>query len=85
MNHPMAKINFEHFHRRPAGRRESDQDGSLPDEVLVPAILSGMEESRRNSRIGVNPCNVWPLVVIAEGTNVTHAKLTAIDPPPISR
>ena len=45
VNNAPAEIDFEHFHRSSPDRTRADQDRPLPTKMLMPAILSQVEES----------------------------------------
>jgi hypothetical protein len=59
-----GRIDRQHFDRRSPDVRLSGQDGATPPEVIVPAILSRVEEPGESIRVGVYAGDIRPLVVI---------------------
>jgi len=49
-------------------------------KMIVPILAAGVKKCDDLTGLWVNRTQVAPFELIAEGTNVTHAKLTGIDP-----
>ena len=62
---PDRVIHRKDPHRGPTARSQSDDDRSLPDEVLGPKIKSRVEQRRDSARLGVDPGEVRTLVQVA--------------------
>ena len=65
-------IHVEHIERRPPRRGFSDDERPVPLEMHTPFLTAWIEQARKFSRPGVVPSDVRSLVLIAEGTIVTH-------------
>jgi hypothetical protein len=78
-------IHVEHCDRGPSDGRSTEQVSTHPSEMAVPRVPARVEKAGQPAPLWVHAGDVRALVRVAERTNMTHAKLTAIDPMPTFR
>jgi hypothetical protein len=64
----LCGVNHQHHERYPPNRCSGLQLGSVPDEVVRPAVASRMEKANNLFGVRIKPSHVRPLEAIAMDT-----------------